>query len=226
MLMVSGIAVLAAIYWNQNITVQDVKVNTLHFTEYEQIKQAAAVPEGIKPDSLDLQGVVQRVSKLPYVRTAVPYIEPNGSLHLNITEREPIALLINGADRAYVDATGVRLPLLEHKTPNVPLLYGYSAVSKDTIRSESFRQVRDFLLTARADGFGWITISEVVFDETDGVVALSHENGVKLLFGRNDFESKLENWKAFYGQIVKTRGIQAMQQIDLRFKNQVVTREI
>lgn len=224
--MVSGIAVLAALYWKQNITVQEVRVNDLHFTEYEQVKLAANIPEGIKPDSLDLQGVVQRVSKLPYVRIVVPYIEPNGNLHLNITEREPIALLLNGPDRSYIDATGVRLPMLKHKTPNVPLLYGYSAVSSDTVRTESFRQVRDFLLTARADGFGWITISEIVFDETDGVVALSHENGVKLLFGRNDFESKLENWKAFYGQVVKTKGIRAMQQIDLRFKNQVVTREI
>ncbi|HBX65194.1 MAG TPA: hypothetical protein DEG32_03250, partial [Balneolaceae bacterium] len=73
---------------------------------------------------------------------------------------------------------------------------------------------------------GWNTISEVVFDETDGVVALSHENGVKLLFGRNDFQTKLENWKAFYTDVIRTKGIQSMRQIDLRFTNQVVTREI
>jgi hypothetical protein len=81
-------------------------------------------------------------------------------------------------------------------------------------------------MKAKIDGFGWTTISEVVFDETDGVVALSHENGVKLLFGRNNFEHKLENWKAFYAQVVKTKGIQSVQQVDLRFTNQVVTREI
>lgn len=225
-LMVTGIAVLAAMYWNRNVTIQDVKVNDLEFTEYEDIRNAAAVPLGIKPDSLDLNEVIQRVEKLNYVRAVVPYIEPNGSLRLNVSEREPIALLMNGSGRMYVDAEGVRLPILDGKTQNVPLLYGYSTSTDDTLRSESFLQVRDFLMKAKIDGFGWTTISEVVFDETDGVVALSHENGVKLLFGRNNFEHKLENWKAFYTQVVKTKGIQSMQQVDLRFTNQVVTREI
>jgi cell division septal protein FtsQ len=225
-LMVTGIAVLAAMYWNRNVTIQDVKVNDLEFTEYEDIRNAADVPLGIKPDSLDLNEVIQRVEQLDYVRSVVPYIEPNGSLRLNVSEREPIALLMNGSGRIYVDAEGVRLPILDGKTQNVPLLYGYSTSTDDTLRSESFLQVRDFLMKAKIDGFGWTTISEVVFDETDGVVALSHENGVKLLFGRNNFEHKLENWKAFYAQVVKTKGIQSVQQVDLRFTNQVVTREI
>lgn len=225
-LMVTGIAVLAAMYWNRNVTVQNVKVNDLEFTQHEDIRNAAAVPLGIKPDSLDLNIVIQRVEQLDYVRSVVPYIEPNGSLRLFVSEREPIALLINGGGRMYVDAEGVRLPILEGKTQDVPLLYGYSTSAADTIKSESFLQVRDFLMKAKVDGFGWATISEVAFDETDGVVALSHENGVKLLFGRNNFEHKLENWKAFYAQIVKTKGIQSMQQVDLRFSNQVVTREI
>ena len=225
-MMVTGIAVLAAMYWNRNVTIQDVKVNDLEFTEYEDIRNAADVPLGIKPDSLDLNEVIQRVEQLDYVRSVVPYIEPNGSLRLNVSEREPIALLMNGSGRIYVDAEGVRLPILDGKTQNVPLLYGYSTSTDDTLRSESFLQVRDFLMKAKIDGFGWTTISEVVFDETDGVVALSHENGVKLLFGRNNFEHKLENWKAFYAQVVKTKGIQSVQQVDLRFTNQVVTREI
>lgn len=226
LLMVTGLAVLAGMYWTKNVTVQDVKVNDLTFTTYEAIKEAAAVPMGIKPDSLDLNAVTQRIENLTYVRSAISYIEPNGNLRLKITERQPIALLINGSSRKYVDADGVRLPILDNKTQDVPLLYGYSAESSDTIKTESFIQVRDFLVAAKTNEFGWTTISEVVFDETDGVVALSHENGVKLLFGRNNFKHKLENWEAFYAEVIRTKGIQSMQQVDLRFSNQVVTHEI
>ncbi|MEX0724265.1 MAG: cell division protein FtsQ/DivIB [Gracilimonas sp.] len=225
-LMVTGIAVLAAMYWNRNVTVQDVKVNELTFTQYEDVKNAAAVPFGIKPDSLDLNEVIHRVEKLNYVRTVVPYIEPNGNLRLNVAEREPIALLVNGSERTYVDAEGVKLPLLKGKVRDVPLLYGYSTSASDTLKQESFLQVRDFLMKAKINEFGWATISEVAFDETDGVVALSHENGVKLVFGRNNFEHKLENWKAFYTQVLKTKGIQSVQQVDLRFTDQVVAHEI
>ena len=225
-LMVTGIAVLAALYWNRNVTVQDVQVNSLYYTSYEQVKLAADIPLGIKPDSLNLGDVVQRVEKLDYVRSVKPYIEPSGDLRLNVAERQPIALLVNGSDRIYVDAEGVRLPILDGKIQDVPLLYGYSATSADTIKTEEFAQVRDFLVRAKIDGFGWTTISEVVYDENDGVVALSHENGVKLLFGRNNFQTKLENWKAFYTEVIRVKGIQSMRQVDLRFTNQVVTREI
>ncbi len=217
---------LAAIYWNRNVTVQEVKVSGLYFTPYEQVKQAAAVPMGVKPDSLNLDNVVQRVEQLDYIRTVTPYIEPNGDLQLNIVERQPVALLVDGSGRKYVDAEGVHLPILEDKIQDVPLLYGFSSTSIDTIQTASFTQISQFLLAAQQDDFGWTTISEIVFDETEGVVALSQENGVKLIFGRNDFKLKLENWKAFYTDVLRTKGINAMQQVDLRFENQVVTREI
>lgn len=225
-MMVIAVAVLAAVYWNRNVTVQELDFNELTFTENEEIEAAAAVPYGIQPDSLDIQAVADRVQKLNYVRSVSSYIEPSGDLRLTIAEREPIAMLIDGANRSYVDAEGVILPILEDKTRDVPLLYGYSVTAEDTLKDESFLQVRDFLMKARIDEFGWATISEVAFDPNDGVVALSQENGVKLIFGRNDFEMKLENWKAFYKQVVRTKGIQTMQQVDLRFLNQVVTREI
>ena len=224
--MVIAVAVLAAVYWNRNVTVQELDFNELTFTENEEIEAAAAVPYGIQPDSLDIQAVADRVQRLNYVRSVSSYIEPSGDLRLTIAEREPIAMLIDGANRSYVDAEGVILPILEDKTRDVPLLYGYSVIVKDTLKDESFLQVRDFLMKARIDEFGWATISELAFDPNDGVVALSQENGVKLIFGRNDFEMKLENWKAFYKQVVRTKGIQTMQQVDLRFLNQVVTREI
>ena len=225
-MMVIAVAVLAAVYWTRTVTVDELDINALTFTEPEEIEAVAAIPFGIQPDSLDIQEVVLRVEKLPYVRSVVPYIEPSGDLRLTVSEREPIAMLIDGSQRAYVDAEGVILPILENKTRDVPLLYGYSVHATDTLKDEPFLQVRDFLMKAKIDQFGWATISEVAFDPVDGVVALSHENGVKLLFGRNDFEMKLENWKAFYKQVVRTKGIQSMQQVDLRFSNQVVTREI
>jgi len=225
-MMVIAVAVLAAVYWNRNVTVQELDFNELTFTENEEIEAAAAVPYGIQPDSLDIQAVADRVQRLNYVRSVSSYIEPSGDLRLTIAEREPIAMLIDGANRSYVDAEGVILPILEDKTRDVPLLYGYSVTARDTLKDESFLQVRDFLMKARIDEFGWATISELAFDPNDGVVALSQENGVKLIFGRNDFEMKLENWKAFYKQVVRFKGIQTIQQVDLRFLNQVVTREI
>ena len=81
------------------------------------------------------------------------------------------------------------------------------------------------MVSARTNKFGWATISEVAYSQEEGVVALSQENGVKLLFGENDFDTKFENWKAFYTEVIRVKGINKIQQVDLRFLNQVVTRE-
>lgn len=226
-LMVLGIAILAALYWNRNVTINQVEIVGSYFSTPEEIEQAANVPLGIHPDSVDLQALVERVEALIYVKKVTPYIEPSGDLKITISERQPIALLINGSDRIYIDTEGVRLPIINGKTLNVPLVYGFRAtLRRDTLKSKNFDQIRDFLVRAKANEFGWTTISEVAFSEEEGVVALSHENGVKLLFGTNDFDTKLNNWEVFYAEVIRTKGIESMQQVDLRFKNQVVTKEV
>lgn len=225
-LMVLGIALLAALYWNRNVTVNEIEITGTYFSTPEKITEIANVPFGVKPDSLDLETLVNRVESLDYVRSVVPYIEPSGDLKLTVQERTPIAVLVKGKDRIYIDTEGVRLPILEGKTLNLPLVYGFGvAQGRDTLQTEDFNQIRDFLVGAKNNEFGWATISEVAYNKEEGVVALSHENGVKLLFGTNDFDTKLRNWKAFYTEVVREKGIQEIQQVDLRFKNQVVTRE-
>lgn len=226
-LMVLGVAVLAALYWNRNVTVNDVEISGTYFSTPEEITNAANIPLGIKPDSLDLKSMVKRIETLDYVQSVIPYIEPSGDLKLTIQERVPIAVLVKGKDRIYVDTEGVRLPILDGKTLNLPLVYGFRATQKrDTLKANEFKQIRDFLVRAKVNEFGWATISEVAYSKEEGVIALSHENGVKLLFGVDNFDAKLRNWEAFYTEVVRAKGIQEMQQVDLRFKNQVVTREV
>ncbi len=226
MLVVGG-AVLAAIYWNKNVTVDKAEFSGNLIVEEAKLTGAAQITFGVHPDSLDLKSIVNRIEDIDYVKSAFAYAEPSGDLNIKIEERTPIAILLKGGKQIYVDEHGVKLPMYENHSFDLPLVYGFDTFAmKDTLKSESFAQIRDFLLEAKENEFGWITISEVAYDPEDGVVALSQENGVKLLFGNNDFRTKLENWKAFYTEVVRVKGIQSMQQVDLRFLNQVVTREI
>ncbi len=225
-MLIGGIAVLAAIYWNRNVTVDSASFTGNKMIETEQLLEVAEIPFGIHPDSLDLTAVIERLKKVDYVKQAVLYVEPSGELNIQIKERVPIALLMKGSHKSYVDADGVKLPVLSNKNFDVPLVYGFDAsLNGDTLKNEGFKQISSFLIDAKENKFGWITISEVAYNREEGVVALSQENGVKLLFGSNNFRVKLENWEAFYTEVIRVKGIQAMQQVDLRFTNQVVTRE-
>ena len=225
-ILLMGTAGIAAYYWQLNLTVKQVVVTGNYFTPTEAIIDKAGIKQGSKPDSLDLNAITTSVESLDYILSVTPFVDPLGNVELSVKERFPIALLVKGNQEIYVDAYGVRLPILSGKTQNLPLVYGFDALLRaDTLKSDEFIQIRDFLIGAQRNEFGWATISEVAYDAEQGVVALSQENGVKLLFGVNDFELKFQNWEAFYSQVVKVKGISSMLQVDLRFTNQVVTRE-
>ena len=222
-----GGSIIIAMYWQQNVKVKEVIVVGNHFTPTQEIIEQSQIPIGVHPDSLDLSMIIQRVEALHYVKEASPFIDALGNFKITIHERSPIALLAHGRHEMYVDQFGVKLPILDEKILNLPLVYGFdSSVSSDTLSSKEFNEIRNFLVSALNNQFGWVTISEVIYDEHEGVIAMSHENGVKLLFGTGDYDQKFKNWEVFYSEVIAYKGIQAMQQIDLRFTDQVITREV
>jgi len=225
-LLLVGLGVVAGFYWQQSLRVDTLRVSGIWFNQEADILEAAQVPMGIAPDSLNLEELKNRVMRLAYVKSVHPYIEPGGTLHLSIEERIPIALLVGGDVERYTDAEGVQLPVLTGKTVDVPLVYGFSSNRQtDTLKTTDFIQLARFLEEVKKHKFAWATLSEVAFDPKEGVVALSHENGVKLLFGTDSFTNKLANWELFYTQVIRETGIARIAQIDLRFNDQIITRE-
>lgn len=221
-----GLAVLGGFYWNKTMTIKDVSFKGHYFVTLEELNNSVQIPIGVKPDSLDYLGIINQVERIPYVKYADVQVEPGGNLVIEITERRPIALLANQSDKIYVDGDGIRLELILGKTVDVPVLYGFKTKPmSDTLNSQAFLSVSDFLKEMQKQDVSNATISEVAWTNDQGVVALTNENGVKLVFGKNDFETRLRNWEAFYGEIIKTKGIASMRSIDLRFRNQIVTRE-
>lgn len=223
--LVLGLAIMAGFYWNSTLTVERVQFSGNHFVSTEDLEMIE-VPLGMNPDSMDFGQVMRRFEEIPYVKQADVSVQPGGDLVVNITERQPIALLADGSEKIYVDQDGIRLPRISGKTVDVPILYGFRAKPmSDTLQNKAFKTVADFLVTVLNSEVSNATISEVAWAPKDGVVALTNQNGVKLIFGKGDFTNRLRNWEAFYGDIIKQKGIETMRSIDLRFEGQIVTRE-
>lgn len=225
-LLVLGLAVLGGLYWNSTGTVDEVRFEGTYYTSPEQLGSQVDIPTGVHPDSLDLIGIIRAIETEPYVKQAGISTGPGGTMTIRITERTPLALLVDGGSRAYVDADGVRLPHVLGKTPDVPILYGFRAESAaDTLQSEAFSHTKAFLLELQRRPASDATISEVAWTRDEGIVALTNENGVKLIFGKGEFSDRLRNWEAFYREVVRKKGIEKLTTVDLRFKGQIVTRE-
>lgn len=223
--LVLGLAVVGGLYWSSTMTVTNVQFEGNHFVSTEDLEMIE-VPTGMNPDSMNFADIRNRFERIPYVKHADISVQPSGNLMIRITERKPIAQLADGTKKMYVDKDGLRLPMILGKTVDVPILYGFRATPlNDTLKSEAFKATSDFLVSIRNNPVSDATISEVAWTKKDGIVALTNQNGVKLIFGKGNFANRLRNWEAFYGKIIKQKGIEKMRSVDLRFEGQIVTRE-
>ena len=221
-----GLAVVAGFYFEQNTRITAVEFSGHNFTSAELLGESMISPIGMLADSVDYTAIYTSLRELPYVEDVSVRMSYRGTLTVDIIERQPIALLAGQRD-IYFDEDGVQLPSLSGKWVDVPIVYGFRPTTPgDTLAGPEFNQVQDFLVSAKKDPFGWTTLSEVAWNDNEGVVALSSENGVKLLFGRNGFDQKVSHWKAFYRDVVAHRGINDFRSVDLRFRNQIVTDEL
>lgn len=213
-------------YFNRMAHIKSVAVKGNYYTETSDILAKADIPTDISPDSVSFLDAIHRIESLPYVKEAMLSKRPSGRLEVQVVERQPIGLLINGSSRRYFDEAGVVLPIVSGKTVDVPLVYGIgSSAISDTLKSTAFEQVRAFLLIAREDPVAASTLSEIAWTPEEGIVALSTDNGIKIVFGSVNLQEGIRNWNMFYTQVIAIRGASAFSSIDLRFNGQVVTKE-
>lgn len=225
-LLLMGLAMIAGYYLEKTSVISQIQFKGNHFTSLDELQNSIHSPVGLHPDSVNFMQLIESVNKLPYIKHTAISKGATGNITITVTEREPLALLIRDSRQVYFDEDGVKLPVILEKTVDVPIVYGFpvNPVS-DTLKGNEFENVRDFIQEASKSDIGWITISEIAWNDREGVVALSYENGVKLLFGEQNFDTKIRYWEEFYSKIIKTKGIDTFERVDLRFRNQIVTHE-
>lgn len=209
----------------KNATMKNVLVEGNYYTSEESIISKANIPSNVSPDSVDLTVVIKRIETLPFVKQAEVILMPPSQVKIIIIERVPVGLLLDGKKKALVDQDGIILPQLYDKTPNVPLVFGFPIMKvNDTLKTASFKEMSRFLTALHSHALGNSTISEVAWSKDDGVVAMSTENGIKLIFGKSNSENGLRSWESFYAQIAPKVGLASLAEVDLRWQGQVITR--
>lgn len=218
-------SVITGIVYTSGGTVKSIDVSELVFTQPDDVIKAARIELGTDIDSVGYLDAIARVEKLPYVKLASMRLRPNGALGIRIEERQPIARLVSDGAQAMVDADGAMMPVISGVNVDVPVLHGFRVQRGDTLKGAAFSITRDFLLAAASSQLAGITLNDVTYDPREGVVALSSESRVRVLFGKEGFEERLRHWEAFYGQVVPQKGIAHFKSVDLRYRGQIITKE-
>ena len=197
----------------------------LHFTNSENLYvteeavnklliQNDVKVQSIGKETLDLNGVEAVLDTHDMIENAEVFISIDGKLGATITQRKPLARILDGSSY-YIDRQGLKMPLSEYHSARVPLVTGVS--------EERLKEVFPLVEYIRADKFLSHHITSIHRDARGFYELQLRELEFSVFFGTPiDIERKFNNFKAFYQKAMKDEKLNAFTRVDLQFGNQVV----
>lgn len=228
---IAGLAVLAA-EWRESVVGVELEVTGLNITTPEQIREAAALTDTSSLAELDLLTIRRAVLDNPFIKDVSVQRDPPRTLRVDVTERTPIALLLNVQARDWlVDEDGFVLPALQSAAVHdLPVLTGTTNVQElqpgVRIKNPRVQKALQVLKSAAAiDPLLLNLFSEVNLDQRRDLLLYTMEGGVPVIFGSTQRkEDKLRSFAAFWENVAMKYDPTSLEYVDLRWKGQVVTR--
>jgi len=223
-----GLVVLANL-WKSDLKVKRVTIEGNRIVETAEIMQLIKVPKNTQLQDVDLMAVRRDILSHHFIKDAVVERDLPATLRVTIKERVPLAI-INSTDILYLDEDGVVLPhSMSKQLFDLPVLTGMpegvSLTPGMMIKHPDIQEALEILATSKlVNKELYHLISEVRLRNGGDIVLYAAEWGVPIIFGRGEIASKLVRLESFWNSVVRERGSDNLQYVDLRFEDQVVVR--
>lgn len=187
---------------------------------------------GVKPGDpllrLDLRRMADHMEKNPWIETLKIRRRLPSALAIEITEREPVAV-VNMGYLYYLDTKGeIFKPLTEGDRLDFPVVTGITGedLGKDPAGSRqmllSALGIMDLLRAGTV--FRLEDISEIHLDKGYGITLFTAQGGIPIKLGNDDYGSKLERFSRIYRDV--TAQIAALEYIDLNYTDKIVVKKV
>ena len=148
------------------------------------------------------------------------YFSPDGTLHVNVKQRKPLALLMSGDEQFYITSKREAIPVGEKRSQTLPMIILYGRVSVKDALGPLF----DIVKYIEADSVlsGMITALHV--DAKGNLEATGSQHGMRLFFGkeRSLFPQQCDALKIFISHTLPTIGEARIFRLYLHIPNQVI----
>ena len=221
--------VFSANAWKSSLKIKQIKIDGNRIVGANEILQLTQVQMNTLLYKVDLTAVQRNVMSHHYIKDAIVERNLPNSIHIQVVERVPIAI-VNRSETMYLDENGVVLPRsISHRLFDLPMISGISAsepmVLGSIINQPDVIEALQLLTTMKTVNRPmYHNISEVQVRNGGDIVVYSAEGGVPIIFGRDEMPNKLVRLETFWNTIVRTRGTQLLQYVDLRYQDQIVAR--
>jgi cell division protein FtsQ len=221
--------VVSANLWKSNLKVKRVTIEGNRIVETAEITQLIKVPKNSQLQDVDLMAVRRDILSHHFIKDAVVERDLPATLRVTIKERVPLAI-INSSEILYLDEDGVVLPhSISKQLFDLPVLTGMpdgiSLTPGSKISHSDIQEALKILASSRLVSKDlYHLISEVRLRNGGDVILYAAEWGVPIIFGHGEIASKLVRLETFWNDVVRERGSDNLQYVDLRFDDQVVVR--
>lgn len=215
--------------WKSSLKISQIKIDGNRIVNTNEIIQLSQVPMGTLLYKTDLTAIQRNVMSHYYIRDAMVERNLPNSISIQVIERVPI-VMVNLSEPLYLDEDGVVLPkTVSCKIYDLPIISGIvlneSFVLGSTVTSPDEIEALQLLAVLRTVNRPlYCNISEIQVRNGGDIVLYAAEGGVPIIFGRGDLTGKLVRLENFWNNIVRTRGVQYLQYVDLRYQDQIVAR--
>lgn len=175
---------------------------------------------------IDLRNAEEQLEKNVWIKDAELFFDNGQVLHVNITEREPIARVftLNGSS-FYIDSTGLRLPVNKNATARVLVFTSFPSDKKVLSKPDSLvlNDVKSITEYVSNDGFLNAQTAQINITQkrTYEIIPVIGDQVIRI--GNADsLNEKFTKLLAFYKQVFSKVGFEKYSVIDVQYHGQVV----
>ncbi len=195
----------------------------------ERIQTAIGNPIGKSAADVSLTKLEQALNQNPEIQNSTVYVAFNGSLHVKITERQPIALMVNiKGDRCYLD-TSMRMIPYKHNSP-APVIVLNGAINQKIVIGKKLSKkwqgkLKSLLIYIHENSF-WDNLFEQCYvDKLERILLYPNIGKHSIVMNNADnVDEKLANLRLFYEKGLNHVGWNTYHTIDISYRNQIVTK--
>lgn len=183
---------------------------------------------GRRMENIDIHALETKLKNNPFVEFAKVYMDMDGTLQVEVSQRQPILRVMNRFDQDfYVDQHGLKMPLSQNFTARVLVANGFidelfankvdslhSALAKDIFKTADF---------IRKDSLWDAQIAQIYVNQDHELELIPRVGNQRILLGNADsLGLKFSNLKIFYKKALPMVGWDAYKVINIKYANQVV----
>ncbi len=191
-----------------------------HFITQEMVEKSIiqTFPRDSKivNSELSLKKIEDKLNKHPMIAKSEVFVDVDGKLHAQVTQKKAMARVMNGTGSFYIDENGNKMPLSNQFSAHVPVVYG-------ELKPKNKKVFSDLLNTISNDEFLKTTITGIKINPDQSLILTVRDYDYMVEFGHlKEIEKKFDNYKAFVHYSKNDTLIGYYKNVNLRFTEQVV----